>query len=371
MELVTCPGPGACGGQYTANTMAMVMEAIGLSPVGFNSIPQVDRTKGDAFGRMGDVIANALAQNLVPARILTRTAFENAIAAVAASGGSTNAVLHLLALAHEVHVPLDLDDIDRISRRTPLICDLKPGGAYTAVHLYKAGGISLMLNRLIAGGFVDGNALTVTGKTLAEECANVVETPGQKVVTSLENPLRNEGGLVVLRGNLAPEGSVAKITTHTPLTHEGPARIFDREEDAYDAVVRRNIKPGDTVVIRYEGPKGGPGMREMLSVTAALVGEGLGDSVALITDGRFSGATRGLMIGHVAPEAAVGGPLAALQEGDRLRIDVPDRRIDVVGVDLVKRLRSWTKPAPKFANGVFAKYVAMVGSASDGATTNA
>jgi dihydroxy-acid dehydratase len=338
--------------------------------VGFNSIPQVDPAKSDACRRIGEVLANALDHNIVPSQILTRRAFENAIAAVAASGGSTNAVLHLLALAHEVHVSLSLDDIDRISRRTPLICDLKPGGPYTAVHLYRAGGIALLLTRLIEGGYIDGDALTVTGRTLGEECEDVTETPGQKVVRSLHDPIRSEGGLVILRGNLAPDGSVAKITAHTPLIHEGPARIFDREEDAYAAVVNRQIEPGDTVVIRYEGPKGGPGMREMLSVTAALVGEGLGDSVGLITDGRFSGATRGLMVGHIAPEAAVGGPLAGLQEGDQIRIDVPSRRITVQDIDLTDRLRSWVRPDPPFKHGVFAKYVAMVGSAAEGAITH-
>ena len=369
MESAACPGPGACGGQYTANTMAMVMEVIGLSPVGFNSIPAVDPAKGPAAARMGSVVMNALEQDLRPSRILTRPAFENAIAAVAASGGSTNAVLHLLALAREAGVPLDIDDIDRVSRRTPLLASLKPGGDHVAVDLHRAGGIALLTKRLIEGGYVDGNALTVTGRTLAEECENVVEAPGQTVVSTLDRPLRSEGGLVILRGNLAPEGSVVKVSPHTPLKHRGPARVFNREEDAFAAVSARRIQPGDVVVIRYEGPRGGPGMREMLAVTSAIVGEGLGDSVALITDGRFSGATRGLMIGHAAPEAASGGPLAALQDGDIVTIDVEGRSVDAEGVDFESRLRDWSPPEPRYRSGVYAKYAALVRSASEGAVT--
>jgi dihydroxy-acid dehydratase len=369
MEMVVCPGPGACGGQYTANTMSMVMEVIGLSPFGYNSIPAVDLGKLDASRRAGAVAIAALERDLRPSRILTRTAFENAIAAVAASGGSTNAVLHLLALAREVGVDLAIDDVDRVSRRTPLLADLKPGGRFAAYDLHAAGGIGLLTRRLIEGGHVDGSALTVTGRTLEEECEGIVETRGQEVVRPLDRPLAAEGGLVVLRGNLAPEGAVVKVTHHTPTRHHGPARVFNREEDAFAAVDRRDIRPGDVVVIRYEGPRGGPGMREMLHVTAAIVGEGLGDSVALVTDGRFSGATRGLMIGHVAPEAAVGGPLAALRDGDVLTIDVPSRSLAVEGVDLDERLRDWAPPEAIYRDGVMAKYAALVQSASEGAIT--
>src|SRR5579872_629866 len=367
LEAVACPGAGACGGQYTANTMSMVMEVIGLSPVGFNSIPAVDDDKPLAAREAGSLVMNALAQDLRPSRILTRTAFENAVAAVAASGGSTNAVLHLLALAREVRVELTLDDIDRISRRTPLLCDLKPGGRFAAVELHRAGGIGVLTRRLIEGGHVDGEALTVTGRTLGEECEATKETAGQEVVMPLSRPLRDEGGLVILRGNLAPDGSVVKITHHTPTSHRGPARIFNREEDAFAAVIGKTIKPGDVVVIRYEGPRGGPGMREMLQVTAAIVGEGLGDSVAMVTDGRFSGATSGLMIGHVAPEAAVRGPLAALHDGDVIEIDVDSRRIGVVDVDVAARLKDWSPPEPHYRRGVLARYAMLVGSASEGA----
>jgi dihydroxy-acid dehydratase len=367
LELVACPGAGACGGQYTANTMSMVMEVIGLSPVGFNSIPQMDPDKRRAAESAGRAAMAVLENDLRPSRILTRRAFDNAIAAVAASGGSTNAVLHLLALAREAGVELAIDDIDRISRRTPLLCDLKPGGRFAAVELHRAGGIALLTKRLIDGGYIDGDALTVTGRTLGDECASVKETAGQEVVTPLSSPLRGEGGIVVLRGSLAPDGSVVKVTQHTTTSHRGPARVFNREEDAFAAVLAGKIKAGDTVVIRYEGPRGGPGMREMLQVTAAIVGEGLGESVAMITDGRFSGATRGLMIGHVAPEAAVGGPLAALRDGDIIRIDVDTRTLAVEGVDIAARLRDWSPPEPHYRHGVLARYALLVGSASEGA----
>jgi dihydroxy-acid dehydratase len=369
LELVACPGAGACGGQYTANTMSMVMEVLGLSPVGFNSIPAVDGGKTKAAAEAGALAMRVLEAGLRPSQILTRTSFENAIAAAAASGGSTNVVLHLLALAREAGVPLSIEDIDRVSRRTPLLCDLKPGGRFTAYDLYAAGGIQVLTRRLLEAGLVDGSALTVTGQTLAEAVQDAAEAPGQEVVARVEAPLRGEGGLVILKGNLAPEGSVVKITAHTPTSHRGTARVFDREEDALAAVLARRIEPGDVVVIRHEGPRGGPGMREMLQVTAAIVGEGLGESVALVTDGRFSGATRGLMVGHVAPEAALGGPLAGLRDGDTIVIDVDSRTLAVEGVDLAERLRDWAPRAPGMRGGVFDKYAALVQSASHGAIT--
>jgi dihydroxy-acid dehydratase len=369
LEAAICPGPGACGGQYTANTMSMVLEVIGLAPVGYNSIPAVDPAREPATRALGEVMMRALESDLRPSQILVRKNFENAVAAVAASGGSTNAVLHLIGLAREVGIDLTIDEIDRISRRTPLLCDLKPGGRFAAPELHRAGGIALLTRELMKGGHVDGSAMTVTGRTLEEECASVQETPGQEVVRPLSNPFSSEGGLVILRGNLAPEGAVIKVAHHSPPRHRGPARVFNREEDALAAVLGGQIAAGDTVVIRYEGPKGGPGMREMLQVTGALVGQGLGDSVCLITDGRFSGATQGLMIGHVSPEAAVGGPLAALRDGDQIAVDVPGRTMAVEGVDIAERLRDWSPPEPRYRSGVFAKYAAQVTSASEGAIT--
>lgn len=369
MEAVGCPGPGACGGQFTSNTMSMIMETLGLSPTGFNSIPAVDPQKEVAAERAGAQIMNVLRNGVRPSQILTRAAFENATAALAASGGSTNGVLHLLALAAEAGVEFNLDDIDGISRRTPLLGDLLPGGRFTAADLHRAGGIGVLTKRLVDGGYVDGSAITVTGRSLGEESADVQETPGQEVVVGLDRPLRGEGGIVILRGNLAPDGCVVKITQTTITSHRGPARIFEREEDAYAAVVDGEIVAGDVVVIRHEGPRGGPGMREMLSVTAAIVGQGLGASVALVTDGRFSGATRGLMVGHVAPEAAVGGPLAGLHESDVINIEVDARTIMAENVDFEQRLTGWKPPLAQYASGVFAKYAALVGSASRGATT--
>jgi len=373
LEDHACPGAGACGGQYTANTMATVMEVLGLSPFGSASIPAVDARKDDIGRRAGVLVMETLRRGLRPSDILTRASFENAIAAVAATGGSTNAVLHLLALAREAGIPLEIDDFDRVSRRTPLLADLKPGGVHVAADVDRAGGIPVIAQRLVQGGYADGAQRTIGGATLAEDAATAVETPGQDVIRPLDNPIKPVGSLCILRGNVAPEGCVVKIAGHERPRHEGPARVFDREEDAMDAIVGKRIVPGDVVVIRYEGPRGGPGMREMLGVTSAIVGEGLGESVALLTDGRFSGATRGLMIGHVAPEAARGGPIAIIAEGDTVTIDVETRRVDVALSDdeIAARLARWEAPAPHYTSGVFAKYAALVTSASDGAITPA
>nr|BBH93291.1 dihydroxy-acid dehydratase [Thermogemmatispora argillosa] len=371
LENVACPGPGACGGQYTANTMAMALEFLGLSPLGTASVGATDPRKDEVAERCGRLVVDMLYRGLTPRDILTRKSFENAIAGVAASGGSTNAVLHLLALAREAGIPLTIDDFDEISRRTPLIASLKPGGRYVALDLDRAGGTPLLARRLIEAGLMHGDQLTPTGRTIGEEAAQAQETPGQDVVRTVENPIKPNGGLVILKGNLAPEGCVVKIAGHERLYHRGPARVFDREEDAMQAVIGRQIQPGDVVVIRYEGPRGGPGMREMLGVTSAIVGEGLGETVALLTDGRFSGATRGLMVGHIAPEAAVGGPLAALRDGDTVVIDIEKRSVSVELSDeeLTARLAGWQPPAPRYTSGVFAKYAALVSSASEGAIT--
>ena len=371
LEDVACPGAGACGGQFTANTMSMVMELIGLSPLGSNSVPATDAQKDRIAEAAGRLVMEVLRNNLRPRDILTREAFENAIAAVAATAGSTNSVLHLLALAREVGIPLNLDDFDRISARTPILADLKPAGRYMSVDLHKAGGIQLVAWRMLEGGLLHGEAKTVTGRTLGEEARQARETPGQDVVRSAAHPLKASGGLVILKGNLAPDGAVVKVSGHERLKHRGPARVFEREEDAMKAVIGKQIKPGDVVVIRYEGPRGGPGMREMLGVTGAIVGEGLGETVALVTDGRFSGATRGLMIGHVAPEAARGGPIAAVADGDTIVIDIDARRLEVELADqeLLKRLSAWTAPEPRYKSGVYAKYAALVASASEGAIT--
>jgi len=371
LEDRTCPGAGACGGQFTANTMAMALEFLGLSPMGTASIAATDPAKDAVGSDTGKLVMDVLRRGLRPRAIATHAAFENAIAGVAASGGSTNAVLHLLAMAREIGVPLTIDDFDRVSRRTPLWADLKPGGRFTAVDLGRAGGTGVVAQRLVAAGLADGRTVTASGRTFAEEAARAVERSGQEVVRPLDRPLKPTGGLVILRGNLAPDGCVVKVAGHERLRHAGPARVFDREEDAMSAVTRREIRAGDVVVIRYEGPRGGPGMREMLGVTAALVGEGLGEQVALLTDGRFSGATRGLMAGHVAPEAAVGGPIAAVEEGDRISFDIEARRLDVEVPEatLRERLARWRPPPPRYTSGVFAKYVALVSSAAEGAVT--
>ncbi len=372
LEEHACPGAGACGGQYTANTMAMVLEFLGLSPMGSASPPALDGRKDEACVEAGRLVMQLLESDLTPDRILTREAFENAIAAGAATGGSTNLVLHLLAIAREAGIPLDIDDFDRVSARTPIIADLKPGGRYTAVDVDRAGGSRLLGKRLLDAGLLDGAQMTTTGKTMAEEVEDAEEDEGQDVISPVEHPLRDSGGLVILRGNLAPEGCVVKVAGYTRLDHTGPARVFDSEEDAMEAVQAGSIGAGDVVVIRYEGPKGGPGMREMLGVTAALVGQGLGETVALMTDGRFSGATRGLMAGHVAPEAAHRGPIAALRDGDAVTFDITNRALSVDLPDdkIEARLSDWIEPEPRFATGVMAKYAALVSSASEGAVTD-
>jgi len=371
IENHACPGAGACGGQFTANTMATVMELIGLSPMGTAAVPQVDTRKGDVSFRCGQIIMDAVRRGLKVREIATRKAFENAIAGVAATGGSTNAVLHLLAMAREAGVALEIDDFQEVCRRTPVLVDLKPGGRFVAVDVDKAGGIGVIAQRLVQGGYVDGSALTCTGRTFAEEAADARETPGQEVVRPLDQPLKPRGGIAVLRGSLAPGGCVIKLAGHDKKLHRGPARVFDREEDAMHAVTGGQIKPGDVVVIRYEGPRGGPGMREMLGVTGAIVGEGLSESVALVTDGRFSGATHGFMIAHVVPEAANGGPIAAVRESDSILIDADAGTIDLeVAPEILRqRLASWMPPALRYTSGVFAKYCALVASASEGAVT--
>ncbi len=371
LENVACPGAGACGGQYTANTMSTVMELIGLSPMGFNGVPAMDARKDEVAFRCGEIVLNLLKNGIRPKDILTRAAFENAIAGVACTGGSTNSVLHLLALARESGVSLAIGDFQKVSERTPLLADLKPAGRFVAADVDKAGGIPVIAKRLLDAECAHGSALTVTGKTFADEANAAAETPGQQVIAPLNHPLKKTGGLVVLHGNLAPEGCVVKISGHERLSHRGPARVFESEEDAMAAVIGKRIRAGDVIVLRNEGPKGGPGMREMLAVTAAIVGEGLGESVALLTDGRFSGATRGLMVGHVSPEAALGGPIAAVHENDTIHIDVNQRVLEVELSDaaLRQRLAEWKPPQPRYASGVFAKYAALVSSASEGAIT--
>jgi dihydroxy-acid dehydratase len=366
-----CPGAGACGGQFTANTMATVMELIGLCPMGMAAVPQVDKRKDDVAYRCGQIVMNAVRDNLRPRDICTRAAFENAIASVAATGGSTNAVLHLLAMAREAELPLSIDDFNAVCARTPIFVDLKPGGRFMAADVDKAGGIGVIAQRLVEGKLVDGSAITVTGRNLAEEAAGARETPGQEVILPLNKALKPRGGMAILRGSLAPEGCVIKLAGHEKKIHRGPARVFDREEDAMEAVTHGHIQPNDVVIIRYEGPRGGPGMREMLGVTGAIVGAGLSDSVALVTDGRFSGATHGFMIAHVSPEAFNGGPIAVVQEGDPVTVDADQGviDIDIPAAELAQRLAAWKPRPPRYKTGVFAKYCALVSSASEGAIT--
>src|SRR6266481_3527719 len=371
LEGAACPGAGACGGQFTANTMALVCEFLGIAPMGLSSVPATNAAKGHAGHRAGELVLDLLRRNITPSKIMTKAAIENAITGVAATGGSTNAVLHLLAIASELKIALSIDDFDRISSRVPILADLKPGGRFVATDLYAAGGTALVAKRLVEAGLLRGDSITVTGRTLGEEAAAAKETPAQEVVRKLDAPLKPTGGLVILKGNLAPEGCVVKVAGHNLQNFRGPARVFETEESAFAGVEKGLIKAGDVVVIRYEGPKGGPGMREMLAVTAALVGAGLGDSVALLTDGRFSGATHGLMAGHVAPEAANGGPIAAVADGDIIVFDIPNRglNVELSAADIQKRLAGWNPPAPRYTSGVMAKYALLVSSSSLGAVT--
>jgi dihydroxy-acid dehydratase len=372
IEQVACPGPGACGGQYTANTMSTVMEFMGLSPAGLNGIPAEDPAKDEAARQTGELVMDLVRRDVRPSTFVTRESLENGIASVAATGGSTNGVLHLLAIAHEFGIPLDIDEFGAIADRTPIVADMHPGGRYQAADLYDAGGMELVMRELLKGdGLLHGDAPTVNGRTIAQIAAAARETEGQKVVVPIETPVKASGGLAILRGSLAPDGCVVKLAGHERKRHRGPARVFDSETACFEAVKERRIVPGDVVVIRWEGPVGGPGMQEMLSVTSALVGEGLGDSVALITDGRFSGGTHGLMIGHIAPEAALGGPIAVVEEGDEILIDVDRKAVDLLvpADELARRLAAWTPRPPNYPTGVLAKYAALVGSASQGAVT--
>ncbi|MGH2746224.1 MAG: dihydroxy-acid dehydratase, partial [Thermoleophilaceae bacterium] len=371
LEEHASPGAGACGGQFTANTMAMAFEVLGISPMGSSMVPAEDGRKGQVAEDCGRLVLEVLERDLLPSRIVTRQSLENAIAAGAMSGGSTNLVLHLLAVAHEAGVPLALEDFDRIAWGTPLLCDLKPGGRFVATDLYRAGGVPLVIRRLHEAGLLHEEAVTVTGQTIGEVAAQAEEADGQEVVRPVDNPIKPNGGFAILRGNLAPEGCVVKLSGHGRTEHRGPARVFECEEDAFAAVMAKSIQPGEVVVIRNEGPTGGPGMREMLHVTAALVGEGLGDSVALLTDGRFSGATHGFMAGHVAPEAPHGGPIAAVRDGDTVVFDVPNRELNVElpAEELEARLRDYELPAAKYTSGVLGKYARLVGSAAEGAVT--
>ena len=371
LESVASPGAGACGGQFTANTMAMAFEILGISPMGSSMVPAEHKAKAQVAFECGELVMDVLRRGLKPSDIITRESLENAIAAVAGSGGSTNGVLHLLAVAREAGIELTIDDFDRISERTPLVCDLKPGGNYNAVDLFEAGGVPLVAKRLAEAGVLHEDAITVTGRTVGEHAAEAVEADGQRVVRPVDDPIKTSGGLAILKGNIAPEGCVVKLAGHERRLHVGPARVFEREEPAMHAVTHGEIRPGDVVVIRNEGPAGGPGMREMLAVTAAINGAGLGEEVALLTDGRFSGATHGFMAGHVAPEAARGGPIAAVRDGDQITIDVDNRRLDVALTDaeIAARLAAYEPPPPADATGVLAKYAALVTSASQGAVT--
>jgi dihydroxy-acid dehydratase len=371
LEDHACPGPGACGGQFTANTMAIAFEFLGISPMGRNGVPAMDGRKDDVAFECGKMVMDLVKQNIRPRQIITRKSLENAIAAVATTGGSTNAVLHLLAIARESGVKLSIDDFDKINRKVPLLADLKPGGRYAAADLFAAGGTTLVAKRLLDAGLLHGNQPTVTGRTIGEEASTATETPGQQVLRPLAHPIKSTGGLVILKGNLAPEGCVVKVAGHSMTRFQGAAKVYDREEDAFVAVQAGHIKAGDVVVIRYEGPAGGPGMREMLGVTAAIVGAGLGDSVALLTDGRFSGATHGLMAGHVAPEAVKGGPIAAVKNGDVITFDIVKRRLDVAlsQREISARLKKVKSPTPRYTSGVMGKYARHVSSASEGAIT--
>jgi len=371
LEDHACPGPGACGGQFTANTMAIAFEFLGISPMGRNGVPAMDQRKDDVAFECGKMVMDLLKRDIRPRQIITRKSLENAIAAVATTGGSTNAVLHLLAIAREANIKLTIDDFDKINRKVPLLADLKPGGRFTASDLYAAGGTTLVAKRLLDAGILHAGQPTVTGRTIGEEAKDAKETSSQQVLRPLSNPIKQTGGLVILRGNLAPEGCVVKVAGHSIMTFRGPAKVYDREEEAFVAVQTRQIKAGDVVVIRYEGPSGGPGMREMLGVTAAIVGAGLGDSVALLTDGRFSGATHGLMAGHVAPEAIKGGPIGAVKNGDIIVFDIAKRTltVELSQKEIKARLKKVKLPPPSYTSGVMGKYARHVSSASEGAIT--
>ncbi len=372
LEANACPGAGACGGQFTANTMSTVCELIGISPMGYNAVPALDKHKEQVARDAGRLVMELARADRRPRQVMTREALENGIASVATTGGSTNAVLHLLAIAREAGVALSIEDFDRVSSQTPLLADLKPSGRFVATDLYRAGGSRLLAGRLLEAGVLHPEPITVTGKTIGDEASSAEETPGQEVVRPVDDPITPTGGLIVLKGNLAPEGCVVKVAGgYGTRRHRGPARVFDSEEAAFAAVEQGTLQPGDVVVIRYEGPRGGPGMREMLAVTAAIVGAGMGDSVALLTDGRFSGATRGLMAGHVAPEAAEGGPIAAVRDGDIVVFDLEARelRVELDDAEIAARLRNWQAPAPRYTTGVMAKYSRLVTSAAQGAVT--